>query len=228
MALVICTAAAALAAPTVTETAWMSRGDRLIVLTRTADHPAGFDAISIEVRSLRKNGAMKVLSRRHVLKEADLRWLSAKGEHELYRIDVAAALQAASDAYAKEGYKPVIRIEAASGAVDFLGVPLLTAVHNKGTRVAVNHVENGRACTVARARRETIPLSHDRVAKLQLARLSSISLSADRDWIAFEVDTNVPLHAEVGWRRRVFVMPLRTFMRRLGIKPSDLEAEDLS
>ncbi len=207
----------------------MSRGDRIVVLKTQTDVMRGFDAVSLEVRTIARGGAMKTISRRPVLVESHLSWLARKGEYELYKTDMRRTLAALQTEFTARGYAPVVTLSLAqSGVLDFFGVPLLQTTHAKGTRIAFQHAERGRAVTIGRAKAETLALSHEREVRLSLARVAAVSMSADKRWLMVAVDTNVPLHAEVPWRRQLFILPMQRVLRSLDIPRSQLESEDVS
>lgn len=216
------------------ETAWLSRGDQLVVLETRLDPIRGFDEVLVDVRTLDAATGVQSSERREpLLPRQQLGWLARHGQIELYRVDRQRAQHALGERLLREGWQELVPLpRAAAGVaghdaskqhVTLAGVTVaaqLTAAA-ESCRISVARPDTGTACPVVTIPIDVRDLGDERIVRLEIRQIRSVALSGDARWAVLTVDSVVPIHAAVAPQRRVFAVPTQALIDALALPGSD-------
>ena len=226
------------------EQAWMMRGGRIAVLVTDFDPARGFDSISLEIRALR--GKLKGTHTRRaapagpLLRPQRLRWLSQHGEYELFRAELARARRAVEERLLADGWTELGQVRLTWSSHDSgvgrvasrhasLQVPCRTERRGAFSELIANPIGvPGKKVLLVRVPVARIELSHERVEHVGVGRLLGLSLSPDARWLVMTVGSSIPRHGDVLPWQRVFVVPARSILKELDLKPADLAPGEVS
>ncbi|MBT9559631.1 MAG: hypothetical protein IV100_26615 [Myxococcales bacterium] len=219
----------------VVETPLLARNGTLLVEQREVDWPRGFDRVRWVLRRAQPDGDFRPIQTVTAL-ENERTWYADRGEVELYRVDLGRARRALVSEYEASGFEPPSSLPVDVQSACDLGecAPALLAggsfrlgseridVHlessGAGGLVRLEAVSTRRSLTFDAPDAMDAELTHGKKARLDLARLSSVSLTPDGAWIIVALDTVVPIHVEVPPGRVLIPIQLDMLLAGLGLE----------
>ena len=230
--------APAVASARVVETPLMARNGALLVELREVDWPRGFDRVRWVLRRAQPDGVFRPIETVTAL-ETDRLWYVERGEVELYRVDLGRARRALLLKYEASGFTTPASLPVEPQSACDLGecAPALLAggsfrlgderidVHLEtgegGGLVRLEAVSTRRSFTFDAPEAIDAELNHGKRVRLDLARLSSVSLMANGAWLIIALDTVVPIHVEVPPGRVLIPVQLDMLISGLGVDVDD-------
>lgn len=213
----------------------MARNGTLLVELREVDWPRGFDRVRWVLRRAQPDGVFRPIQTVTAL-ESERPWYAERGEVELYRVDLGRARRALVSEYEASGFEPPSSLPVEVQSACDLGecAPALLAggsfrlgseridVHletsDAGGLVRLEAVSTRRSMAFDAPEAMDAELTHGKKVRLDLARLSSVSLTPDGAWLIVALDTVVPIHVEVPPGRVLIPIQLDMLLAGLGLE----------